>query len=103
MSPSDRFYSILKKVLSIFETILLAVTKAWLNTQIGQGFLRKVVGWMVDKLYDESLKPFLDVLLVRIGYRYDVKEGQILIQRLRDAKESGNVEDYNSTVDDILS
>lgn len=102
MKSSDKFYKLLQKFLSVFEALFLAVVKAYLNTQIGQGFLKKVVGYMVDKLYAETVDPLLEVLLVKIGYRHDVREGQVFVERLKKAQESGNATDYNSATDDIF-
>lgn len=98
---SDQFYKFLQNGLSIGEDIGLKVLKAYLNTQIGQGFLKKIVNWVVDEVYAADVKPLLDVLLVRIGYGYDVHEGKVLIKRLKEARESGDVQDWNSTIDDI--
>jgi hypothetical protein len=98
---SDEYYKFLQKILSVFSFVFLGVLKSFLNTQIGQGFLKKVVNWLADTLYDEAVKPALEVLLVRVGYKYDVKEGKVLIERLKQAEESGNATDWDSTVDDI--
>lgn len=103
IKTSEEFYKFLQKILGVFEGLFLAALKAYLNTQVGQGFLKKVVGWLVDKLYDQTIHPILEVLLVRVGYRYDVQEGKILIKRLKQAEESGNDSEYDSTVDDILN
>lgn len=102
-SASDQFYKFLQKILAVFEVLFLAAVKAYLNTAVGQGTLKKSVNWLADKLYDQTVDPILEVLLVKVGYRYDVKEGQVLIERLKKAEESGNASDYDRTVDDILN
>lgn len=100
---SEQFYKILQSTLGWFNELALAVIKAYLNTQFGQGTLKKFINWIADHLYDETAKPILETLLVRVGYMYDVKEGQILIERLKKAEEAHNETDYNTTVDDVLS
>jgi hypothetical protein len=100
---SEEFYKLLQKILLVFEKVFLTVVKSYLNTVVGQGFLKKVVNWMADKLYEETFKPVLEIMLVRAGYKYDVRDGEIFIERLKKAEESGNASDYDSTIDDILS
>lgn len=100
---SESFYKFLQKIYGIFETAFLAAIKVYLNTQLGQGSLKKIVNWLADNLYEQTMKPILEILLVRVGYKYDVREGQVFIERLKKAEEEGNAEDYNSTVDDILN
>lgn len=48
------------------------------------------------------MNPFMEVVLVRAGYSYDVKNGKVLIEKLHKAEEDNDEESYNSTVDDIL-
>jgi hypothetical protein len=100
---SEQFYKILQAILGWFNQLLLAVIKAYLNTQFGQGSLKKFINWLADNMYDETVKPILETLLVHVGYMYDVKEGKVLIERLKKAEEAHNEADYNSTVDDILN
>lgn len=100
---SEKFYALLQKIGSVFEDLFLVALKAYLNTTIGQGSLKKLINWLADKMYDETAKPILEVLLVRLGYMYDVKDGKVLIERLKKAEETGNASDWDSTVDDINS
>lgn len=97
---SETFYNFLQKSFTIVESIVLDIFKTWLNTQIGQGFLKRYVNWLVDHGYEETLQPVFETLLVRAGYKKDVRDGKIFIERL---KEADNAEDYDSTVDDILN
>lgn len=100
-SSSDKFYKFLQKILNVFNLVAKSFAKTYLNTVVGQGTLKKVVNWLVDNAYDQSVKPMLEILLVRVGYAYDVREGKIFIERLKEARESGNAQDWNTTVDDI--
>lgn len=97
------FYKVMRKIWEVTEGILVNSTKAYLNTVVGQGMLKKLIGYTVDKFFDELIDPIMQVALVKMGYKYDVKDGQRMIEKLNVAKEEGNAQDYNSTVDDILN
>lgn len=103
MKNSNRLYSFLLKLLSIVESVTLPLIKTFLNTTVGQGFLSKVFGWIVDKAWDEVAEPFFKIIIVRVGYAYDVKQGKILITKLSEAEANNDQDTYDSTVDDIFS
>lgn len=102
-----------KKILSflweVFKSFVLTSVRDYVVKNIIKNIL-KVVGksnfftWIstviAENFYDEIMEPLIKAGLVEIKYTYHKAEGKILIKRL---KEAGNVEDYNSTVDDILS
>lgn len=100
---SEAFYKFLQKILAGVNIAVLGAIKAYLNTQVGQGSLKKIVNWLAENAYEQTVGPILEVLIVRVGYTYDVRQGQIFIERLKQAEESGNASDYDSTVDDILN
>lgn len=100
---SNRFYNLLLKIFSVFEHVFLTLLKAYLNTVVGQNFFKKAVNYAVDKAWDEVVEPFMKVALVRAGYSYDVKQGKVLIEKLKQAEEANDQDTYDSTVDDILS
>lgn len=99
---SDRFYSVLTKIWVSVEKFLAVFLKTYLNTLVGQGSLKKVINFAVDNLFEEVVNPFMEVALARAGYKYDFKNGKVLIEKLNKAKEENNEADYNSAVDDIL-
>jgi ribosome-binding factor A len=100
---SETFYKFLQKLLSVFDVLFLGMVKGYLNTQVGQGFLKKIVNWLAENVYDQTIHVVLEVFIIKAGYKYDVREGKVFIERLKDAQESGNVEDWNDAVDDINS
>jgi hypothetical protein len=102
LSNSDRRYSILKQLGGFIETLLVEILKGLLSTTVGQGLLKKLFDWVIPKLSDVTLKPLLDAAAVEIGYRFDVKDGHVLVKKLQAARENGNASDYDRTVDDIL-
>jgi uncharacterized membrane protein YGL010W len=99
---NDKTYNFFKKVIALLENVSAQFLKAWLNTVVGQSFLKKFIDFAVDNLMDELIDPILKTVLVKIGYRTDVKDGQRLIVKLNEARESGDESNYNTTVDDIL-
>lgn len=99
---SDQFYKLLSKITGFLSQFAEAFIKSYLNTQIGQGVLKRVIDFTVEKLFDEVVDPVLKVALVKIGYRYDVHQGKRLIEKLHRAEEEGNAEDYDNTTDVIL-
>lgn len=99
---SDKFYNLLTKIWAFVEKFLAAFLKSYLNSVVGQGTLKKIIDFTVDNLMEEVVNPFMEVVLVRAGYSYDVKNGKVLIEKLHKAEEDNDEESYNSTVDDIL-
>lgn len=99
---SDKFYKIILKVWEVGQKPLIAGLKAYLNTVVGQGILLKFINFAVDNLFEQIIDPVLKVALIKIGYKYDVKNGERLIEKLRKAEEDGNAEEYDHTVDVIL-
>lgn len=98
---SESFYKFLQKILSVFETLFLGALKAYINTQIGQGYLKKSVNWLIENGYQQTLQPIIEVYLIHLGYKHDVKDGKVFVERLKAAEESGNADDWNRTIDDI--
>lgn len=100
---SNYFYNMLTKIYSVIEALFIACVKAYLNTYIGQAFLSKFINYAVDKFRDEIINPLMTIVLVRVGYSYDVSQGRVLIEKLKTAEENSDASTYDSTVDDILS
>jgi hypothetical protein len=81
-----------------------AALKAFLKTGAGVGFKAWLVKFVTTEFMEEVAEPIVKAFFTRIGYTFhrDV-EGNILIKRLQEAREDNNANDYNNTVDDILS
>lgn len=78
---------LLKKLLG---SAALAGPKAWL------------IKFVVSNFLDEIAKPIAQAVVVELQYSWNVVEGKVLITRLDKAKEDGNEDAYNGTIDDIL-
>ena len=67
-----------------------------------------IKGWLIktfvkEILIDKAIEPAVKAAFREVGYIYHVKKGKILILKLSEAEENGNQNDYDSTIDDILS
>jgi len=80
-----------------------AAVKRVVGTAIGGGFLGAVAKFLAEEFFEDILEPLIRAGFVSIGYTYHRYEGNILITRVRKAREENNVKDYNVVVDDIFS
>ena len=76
--------------------------KAFLKTGAGVGFKAWLIKYIVTELAEEFGEPLVKAFFVEAGYQYERINGNILVKKLNRAREDGNVEDYNDTVDDIF-
>ena len=60
---------------------------------------------MLFRSHSQHLKmlPLVKEAFLGAGYGLDVLEGHIKIKKLKEARESGNEEDYNRRIDDIFN
>jgi len=80
-----------------------AVTFIFKNAISGV-FKLKVIKYAVKNiLFDKAITPAIRKIFLDLGYSFDVKDGSILIKRLKKASDENNQDDYDSTIDDILS
>ena len=67
-------------------------------------FQLKIIKYAVKNiLFDKAITPAVQKIFLELGYSFDVGDGQILIKRLKKASDENNQDDYDSTIDDILS
>jgi hypothetical protein len=99
---SEKRYQLVKKVLQWVEDNLESMTIAFINTKLGQGLLTKVVSWFVGKVFDKSISPIFKAIAVEIGYRLDVRDGHVLLLKIKEAREANDEQAYNDAVDDLL-
>jgi len=99
---SEKRYQLVKKVLEWVEANLERLAIAFINTKLGQGFLTKIVSWFVGKAFDKTITPIFQSIAVNIGYRFDVREGHILLLKIKTASEANDEQAYNDAVDDLL-
>lgn len=100
---------ILSALWSFFQTYILEVLKdviikkaikLFLKTGAGTGFRAWLVTFVATELYEEVGRPVAQAVLVEVGYAMDIVDGRVKLKRL---KEATSGEDYDSSVDDILS
>lgn len=99
---SDQFYSWMKQLGALLEQGLISITKAYLNTSLGQGTLAKLIGWLVPKLEEVTLKPLIQAAMVEAGYKFDVHQGRVLVEKIKEAREGGDEAGYDHSTDVIL-
>jgi len=80
-----------------------AVTLFFKNAMPGV-FRLKIIKYAIKEiLFDKAITPAVKNIFLEIGYSFDVKDGKILIERLKKASNENNQINYDSTIDDILS
>lgn len=84
------------------EQAVKTAIKAFFKSGVGVGFKAWAIKFVVVELVEELGEPIVKAFFVEAGYRFEKINGNIMVTRLQRAREEGNVEDYNSTVDDIL-
>ena len=99
---SEKRYQLIKKAFQWVDDNLERLTIAFINTKIGQGFLSKIVSWFVKKVFDKSVSPVFKAIAVEIGYRLDVRDGHVLLLKLKKASEENDEQAYNDAIDDLL-
>ena len=70
-------------------------------------FMGGIRGWIVrlilEDLWDEIALPVLQKGLRFLGYVYRRKNGEHLVEKLDEAEQGGNQDEYDSISDDILN
>ena len=81
-----------------------AALKAVFKTAVPGGLKAWAIKYVVKEiLFDKAITPMVQKIFLEIGYSFDVGEGKILIKRLKKAQDENNQNDYDDTIDDILS
>lgn len=91
-----------------FKAALTNMVKAGLKKIFKSASFGGIKGWLIktfvkEILIDKAIEPAVKAAFREVGYIYHVKKGKILILKLSEAEENGNQNDYDSTIDDILS
>ena len=70
-------------------------------------FMGGIKGWIVklilEELWDDYALPILQKGLRRLGYIYRRHNGKHLVEKLDEAEQGGNQDEYDSISDDILN
>lgn len=102
MQEDKSFFTNLKEILIKQlrgEAVKLALKKI-LGSSYAGGFKAWLVTLIVKELYDELGEPILRAGLNYVGYTYDKIHGEVLIKKLREAKDET---EYDRRLDDILN
>lgn len=82
-----------------------SAVKFALKKILGTAAMGGVKGWLVKlivtELFEEIGEPVIKYLIRKGALAYDKVEGKIKIKKLEAAKEEGNEDGYNRTIDDI--
>lgn len=91
-----------------FKAALTNAVKALIKKIFKSASFGGIKGWIIklfvkEVLIDKAIEPGVKAAFREIGYIYHVSEGKILISKLNQAQNDNNQNDYDSTIDDILS
>jgi hypothetical protein len=76
--------------------------KKLLGTAAVGGFKVWLITFIVENLYEEFAEPLVKAVFVKLGYYYDRINGEIIVKKIRQAREDGNAEDYDAATDDVF-
>lgn len=92
------------KINNILRTKLLSLLLKKILGAASMGGIRgAIVKYLLEHLYDEIVEPLTMAALRKAGYIYNKIDGKIKIDKLEEAKESGDEDAYDDAVRDILS
>lgn len=84
------------------QAVKLALKKLLGSAMVG-GPKAWLIKFIVTELFEEVAEPLIRYALNQVGYYYDKIDGEVKIKKLNRARENNNEQDYNATIDDILS
>lgn len=61
-----------------------------------------IVKFLIEELFEEIVEPLTKLALRKVKYEYRKHEGEVIIEKIKEARENKNEDDYNSHVDDIF-
>ena len=84
--------------------VIKAALVKFLGSAVVGGFRAYIIKYLVKNiLFDKAIEPLVKEAFLSAGYGLDVLEGHIKIKKLKEARESGNEEDYNRRIDDLFN
>jgi hypothetical protein len=98
----EAFYSMVKTVGDLLVNMTEQLIKQWLGTVVGGRFMKWLTDIMVTKFYDETIRIFTRVGVIRLGYHFDDSRADRVIIRLQLAEEANDEELYMRTLNDAL-
>lgn len=68
---------------------------------MASGFTSWIVKIIIENLFNVIGVPIINFAIRKGLVLYDKNQGKIKVKKLRKAKEEGNEQDYNDTIDDV--
>ena len=99
---SEIFYKLVRILGDFLVNVTEKILKEWLGTVIGQRFLKWLTDILVTRFYDTIIEPIVRVGVIRAGYYYDKNDAENKIKKLNKAEESGDVDEYLRTLNDVF-
>lgn len=85
------------------DKLVKTILKKILGSATALGWQAWIIKYFVTEIYDEALAPRIKAIFAQIGFKYNVYKGGIQIERIKEARENDDEEQYNSTIDDIFN
>lgn len=98
----EAFYTMAKTVADLLVTMTEEMIKQWLGTVIGGRFMKWLTDILVTKFYDQTIRVFTRVGVIRLGYMFDDSRADRVVLRLQLAEEANDEELYMRTLNDAL-
>jgi hypothetical protein len=98
----EAFYTMIKTVADLLVNMTEGVIKQWLGTVIGGRFMKWFTDILVTKFYDQTIRIFVRVGVIRLGYSFDDSHADRVVIRLQLAEEANDEELYMRTLNDAL-
>jgi len=98
-SMFSRIVQALKPALINFlrkKAVKVALKKILGATAAG-GIYGWIIAYVVEELYDEVAKPIIQLAFRKVGYLYEVKQGEHVLRKIQQAD---NVDDWIDSIDD---
>lgn len=75
---------------------------AYLKSQYGGWLLGKLIDHAVDQVDRKLVDPLVDVMVVKLGHKYDVTRAKKIIAIMEKANENFDEQTYRRASDDLI-
>ena len=99
---SNTFYNLVQRVTEFIKDKIFEALVVYLKSQVGGWLLGKLIDHAVDQVDKKLADPVLDVLVVKIGHKYDVARARKVIAIMERANETNDERSYRSATDDLI-
>lgn len=99
---SEKLYELMKIIGDGLVNLSEEFVKQWLGTEMGGRFMKWLTDILVTRFYDQTIRVFTRVGVIRLGYYYDEHDAANIIKKLNQAEEANDDELYMRTLNDAL-